>query len=507
VDKKSYLNQFQKFQLGQLVTEQAHPLTQGLSDLAKQDLVGAIQLLQKVDLLALESFATQVHKLTGLVSDVQNCLKNGGRIFIGGCGATGRLALLLESLWQEQFGTDQVCAFMAGGDVALVHSLEGFEDYPEHGRRHLKSLGFKDTDLFIGVTEGGETPYVIGATRAAAEISKQSTYFIFCNPPKLLMGVERSRQVLESHNIKKVDLSVGPMALSGSTRMQASTVLQLAVGFALLIKDQDPLSFVNEVIQLYRSLDLSGLSQLIQKEHWIYGQGEYVMYMPRTMALTVFTDTTERSPTFSLPPFESSLGTDKVSLCYVLLPQAEDSVQAWQQLLKRSPRPLNWSDVGYHTSESYLQSFDFSKHALEQRESRLNDQRQYLFEVQERNRMLQLSLGGTEWEALITDARPLVRNTCLKMILNLHSTLLMGLMGRYKSNIMTWVRPSNGKLVDRAARYVALLLAEKSIAVDYLDIVNRIFDFKQKSGGGLATRGLVDLVAESFINQRENYEP
>ena len=46
-------------------------------------------------------------------------------------------------------------SFMAGGDIALVHSLEGFEDYPEYGARHLRQLGFSENDLFIGVTEGG----------------------------------------------------------------------------------------------------------------------------------------------------------------------------------------------------------------------------------------------------------------------------------------------------------------------------------------------------------------
>ena len=46
---------------------------------------------------------------------------------------------------------------MAGGDVALVHSLEGFEDFPDFGARHLVELGFGPNDLLIGSTEGGET--------------------------------------------------------------------------------------------------------------------------------------------------------------------------------------------------------------------------------------------------------------------------------------------------------------------------------------------------------------
>lgn len=46
----------------------------------------------------------------------------------------------------------------------------------------------------------------------------------------------------------------------------------------------------------------------------------------------------------------------------------------------------------------------------------------------------------------------------IKVILNKHSTLVMGRLNRIKSNIMSWVRPSNNKLIDRAIRYVRHLL-------------------------------------------------
>jgi N-acetylmuramic acid 6-phosphate etherase len=52
----------------------------------------------------------------------------------------------------------------------------------------------------------------------------------------------------------------------------------------------------------------------------------------------------------------------------------------------------------------------------------------------------------------------------LKMWINIHSTLVMGRMGRYLDNLMTYVKPSNNKLIDRAARYVRLL-AEKRTGI------------------------------------------
>jgi N-acetylmuramic acid 6-phosphate etherase len=52
----------------------------------------------------------------------------------------------------------------------------------------------------------------------------------------------------------------------------------------------------------------------------------------------------------------------------------------------------------------------------------------------------------------------------------------MGRLGRYEGNLMTWVAPTNGKLVDRAARYVGHLLARKGRTYPgYDDIVRQLF--------------------------------
>jgi N-acetylmuramic acid 6-phosphate etherase len=68
------------------------------------------------------------------------------------------------------------------------------------------------------------------------------------------------------------------------------------------------------------------------------------------------------------------------------------------------------------------------------------------------------------------------------MILNAHSTLVMGLLDRYEGNIMTWVRPSNNKLIDRAARYVLQLLKLQGKSASYEDVVEKIFQESDKLG-------------------------
>jgi N-acetylmuramic acid 6-phosphate etherase len=223
--------------------------------------------LKRVDLHALEMLASQAAGIDRLTRTVRETLHRGKRIFLCGCGATGRLSLTLEFLWRARAtDRDRVVSFMAGGDVALVNSLEGFEDYPRYGARHLEQMGFEDGDLLISCTEGGETPYVIGATEHAARISSNRPYFLYCNPDRELMRrVQRFRRVHDNPDIRTLCLFVGPMALAGSTRMQASTVLELAVGAALLHPDRPAFELIEEFHSRTRATDFSFVVPFIEK--------------------------------------------------------------------------------------------------------------------------------------------------------------------------------------------------------------------------------------------------
>lgn len=52
----------------------------------------------------------------------------------------------------------------------------------------------------------------------------------------------------------------------------------------------------------------------------------------------------------------------------------------------------------------------------------------------------------------------------------------MGRMGRYYSNIMTFVKPTNYKLIDRSARYILILRPQTT----YEEAVRAIYDIKGK---------------------------
>ena len=359
---ESFLKVAHQFKLGRLNTERPHPDTTYLSALAQDHLPEAIACLKAVDSKALVQLQSYVHNIARMGSDIRTVLENGNRVFLCGCGATGRLSIALEVFCREgMLGNawqDRIVGFMAGGDTALIKSIENFEDRPSYGKRQLFELGFSKDDLLIGITEGGETPYVIGATEAAAEFSNRKPWFLYCNPDdQLIRLVERSASVLKNDGIYNLNLHVGPMALSGSTRMQASTVQMAAVGWALMHgSDRDKiLDRMNRLAEFWEALDVAPMADFTAMEAEFYDRDEFVLYQTKSCGVTVLTDTTERSPTFSLSAFENDLSPeDRPSLTYLTLPQAHGPASAWRELLRRSPRCLEWPGITTFAGEKLL---------------------------------------------------------------------------------------------------------------------------------------------------------
>lgn len=449
-----------QFKLGGLTTEQPHPATIGLAELAQRDPARAVALFHRVDLMAMEALRHRLEPLSGLVEAIARTRSRGGRIYIAGCGATGRLALSLETFaresWLREEDKDAVVSFMAGGDAALIRSIEAFEDYPAYGERQLLEQGFSPEDLLIAITEGGETPFVIGACLRAADMSRESPWFLFCNSPECLCStVERSRRVLESERVRNFCLEVGPMALSGSTRLQATTVQMLVAGAALseALGHESADSLIKQFIDLLNRHDPAFLIPFIEAEARLYRDGHHILYQTDHYGITVLTDTTERSPTFSLVPFENkNRPEDESSLCYLCLPGCPDSASAWRHLLHRSPRTLEWPELNGKDSMETLLGFDISAKARDWRTSRSPDIKQMPFLVHGTGPSMEFA--GISHDLGLDEVPLLLRHLILKCSLNLHSTLVMGRLGRFESNLMTFVRPSNYKLIDRAARYI-----------------------------------------------------
>ncbi|MHC4116168.1 MAG: sugar phosphate isomerase [Planctomycetota bacterium] len=399
---EEFLSRERAFRLGELLTESSHPKTRTLSQTAAIDLPAAIRLLQSVD----DDIAPAMEKVLAqasyrlLVKAFGEALRDGKRIFFTGCGATGRLSILLEAAWRRFWQKhdpqcemeDRVFSVMAGGDFALIKSVEGYEDFPDFGRRQLREHKVAPGDVVVAITEGGETPFVIGTAWEGLD-SGAKVFFVYNNPTELLCRhVERSREVIEEPRITKIDLTTGPMAITGSTRMQATTAELFVVGSALEIAlvrflrsvgwdlphhvsrascprseggtpstrglphhyqsvGQAPPYMLKSLSELLEQLSSDAMVETLARatefEEGIYRRHGLVTYAADSMLLDVLTDTTERSPTFMLPAFRKR-GDDLSPRSWAFVKDPFHSTeQAWRSLLQRQPRGLTWGDDVY----------------------------------------------------------------------------------------------------------------------------------------------------------------
>lgn len=472
------------FHLGELPTEQRHPDTAHLAELARDDIPAALGILKTIETGVLAQMVAYAPRLKPLEAAIAETLAAGHRVFFYGCGATGRLSMSIEYIWRfihrdDAARADQVMGFMSGGDLALVHSIENFEDHPEFGARQVRDIGFGPHDLLVATTEGGETPSVIGATLEAARLSSRKPFFLYCNPEELLKEtVERSRAVLTDPRIHNICLHVGPMYLSGSTRLQASTVLMLGAGSALMAASKVlPAPDMQDLAAFVGTIDFSFLAPFIAEESRIYAAGGYLLYETVDHGITILTDTTERAPTFSLLGFENQNNpARKPSLSYLRLPQAATALDAWRTILLREPVTIEWKELREIAGYDRLMGFDFSADALTQREKLVGAEHLHRFSITREGDELVFALGDLRHRLNVRGLHPLHEHLALKIILNMHSTLLMGRIGRFESNVMTWVKPSNNKLIDRAIRYVQHLLEQDGVTrYSYADICYRLF--------------------------------
>ena len=553
---EEFLKVSDQFQLGALTTESSHPVTVNLSETARRDISAALGLLFEVDGDVLRKYREFVEsgRAHGIKEALLLSLKRGGRIFFTGCGATGRLSIQLVSIWREFWQrqrarglvcTPSKCEFenralsvMAGGDFALIKSVEGFEDFASFGEKQIGDLGVSAADVVFAITEGGETSFVIGTAWKGFEAGAK-VYFVYNNPDDVLCRhVKRSREVIEELRIEKLNLTTGPMAITGSTRMQATTI-QLCVLLTVLemvlrdlmteIEPKGPCAlesavvpscFLEKLQQMHLVLKsspiLSKLADVVALEEVAYRSGHKNTYFADKFGIDVLTDTTERSPTYCIPPFrkfDDAAAAEPWS--FLILPHRV-TPEAWRSIIRQEPQCVEWSESEIRTlvggekaartcgivrkiGRAELMRFKIGLDGLAYRQFCRGDSATAI--LCEAEKLSLLSLGGfflLQLEAArkagagtgliflgrktscmeisgftdrwnqgcvgvfvpVPDTDFLldgVTRAGLKMLLNGISTCTMVRMGRVMGNCMVWVVAGNLKLIDRATRYVQRL--------------------------------------------------
>ena len=250
-----------------------------------------------------------------------------------------------------------------------------------------------------------------------------------------------------------------------------------------------------EYVQENSTEAVAGLAKFIEKETDIYNKKGLVTYIAHDYLIDIMTDTTERQPTFTLPPFRKYADkTSGISWAYVKDPLYPSEV-AWQHIFYRPIKGLDW------TKEDYIRMN--ATHDIISNPPLVGSDQVFLYNIgneddesrysTEHSVLMAVDVDGSvnkdlmKWftnnkikfseglvvrigdipedklcsnEILIPVATPktplnLMTHMVVKVGFNLVSTGTMAKMGRIWGNWMIQVFPTNKKLIDRSARIIA----------------------------------------------------
>jgi len=140
-------------------------------------------------------------QIEGLVNQIVEKLKQGGRLFYMGAGTSGRLGILDASECPPTFGVshDLVIGIIAGGDSAIRKSVEFAEDSKTQGWLDLQEYNINQNDVVVGIAASGTTPYVISAVET-------------CNENNIITGCITCNKISPLSQVSKypIEVVVGP---------------------------------------------------------------------------------------------------------------------------------------------------------------------------------------------------------------------------------------------------------------------------------------------------------
>ncbi|HUA19901.1 MAG TPA: N-acetylmuramic acid 6-phosphate etherase [Bryobacteraceae bacterium] len=203
--------------LDSLLTEQINPESAGIDVRPTEEV---LEIINREDRKVAVAVAAELPRIAEAVDRIVEAIRAGARLFYIGAGTSGRLGVLDAAECPPTFhvSPDLVQGVMAGGESALARATETSEDDPEAGARDLVACGFVFSDVLVGISTSGRTPYVIGAVEEARRL-RALTIGISCTPDS-----ELSRLVAI-----QITPLVGPEVIAGSTRMKAGTATKLVL--------------------------------------------------------------------------------------------------------------------------------------------------------------------------------------------------------------------------------------------------------------------------------------
>src|SRR5262245_37825322 len=151
---------------------------------------------------------------------IEGRLRHRGRLVYVGAGTSGRLAVQdgAELMPTFNWPQERLLLLLAGGQDALLRSVEGAEDEVDHAVRLVSQHGIDSKDVLIAVSASGTTPFTLACLREAGLRGA------------LTIGIANNRGTpilkVADHPIW---LDTGAEPIAGSTRLKAGTAQKIAL--------------------------------------------------------------------------------------------------------------------------------------------------------------------------------------------------------------------------------------------------------------------------------------
>ena len=202
-------------ELHKIATEQSNERSKNID---KASTLEMLTIINEEDKEVPRAITRILPQIAVAVDCIAEHLKIGGRLFYIGAGTSGRLGILDAAECPPTYSTDpeMVQGIIAGGYAAIFKAQEGAEDSEEMARIDLKAKKIKETDVVVGLTASGRTPYVIGGLKYALE----------CGAATIAITCTDNAETIPWAQISLTAL-VGPEVVTGSTRMKAGTAQKL----------------------------------------------------------------------------------------------------------------------------------------------------------------------------------------------------------------------------------------------------------------------------------------
>ena len=190
------------------------PALESISD------VEALNTLNDSQAFAVAQVRAIADVLARAVSAATPRLARGGRLIFVGAGASARIAVQegVELAPTYNWPDSQLVYLIAGGERALLKSVEGAEDDEAAALEAIDSLKLTADDVVVGVAASGRTPYTSKAIERAREQDALTIGIANNAPSRLLTASEHA-----------LPLITGAEVIAGSTRMAAGTAQKVCL--------------------------------------------------------------------------------------------------------------------------------------------------------------------------------------------------------------------------------------------------------------------------------------